>query len=154
MIKIAQLANYVFAVAVVMQFSLISVAAASESLSAKIKVLLIDGQNNHDWKRCGPVLKDTLEATGRFKVDRISVTKEKVADFHPDFSAYDVLLSNYNGSPWSDKTKAAFVKYIEEGGNLVVVHAADNSFPAWKEYNRMIGLGGWGGRNEKDDVGH
>jgi type 1 glutamine amidotransferase len=30
-----------------------------------------------------------------------------------------------------------------------VVHAANNSFPEWKEYNEMIGLGGWGGRNEK-----
>ncbi|MEC7395358.1 MAG: ThuA domain-containing protein, partial [Verrucomicrobiota bacterium] len=36
------------------------------------------------------------------------------------------------------------------GGNLVVVHAADNSFPEWKEFNEMIGLGGWKGRNEKD----
>ena len=32
---------------------------------------------------------------------------------------------------------------------VVVYHAADNSFPAWKEYNEMIGVGGWGGRNEK-----
>ena len=31
-----------------------------------------------------------------------------------------------------------------------MVHAADNSFPEWKEYNEMIALGGWGGRNEKD----
>ena len=32
----------------------------------------------------------------------------------------------------------------------MVVHAADNSFPKWKEFNEMIGLGGWKGRNEKD----
>ena len=31
-----------------------------------------------------------------------------------------------------------------------MVHAADNSFPNWKEFNEMIGLGGWKGRNEKD----
>src|SRR5205807_3837368 len=24
-----------------------------------------------------------------------------------------------------------------------------NSFPRWLEYNRMIGVGGWGGRNDK-----
>jgi type 1 glutamine amidotransferase len=28
------------------------------------------------------------------------------------------------------------------------VHAANNSFGDWKEYNEMIGLGGWGGRSE------
>ena len=32
---------------------------------------------------------------------------------------------------------------------MVVYHAADNSFPEWKEYNRITGLGGWGNRNEK-----
>ena len=26
---------------------------------------------------------------------------------------------------------------------------ASNSWPQWVEYNKMIGLGGWGGRNEK-----
>ena len=30
-----------------------------------------------------------------------------------------------------------------------MVHAANNAFGQWKEYNQMIGLGGWGGRNEK-----
>ena len=39
---------------------------------------------------------------------------------------------------------------MADGGGLAVVHAADNSWPEWKEFNRMIGLGGWGGRNEKD----
>ena len=92
---------------------------------------------------------DTLEATGRFVIERAIVTKSRVADFSPDFTKYDVILSNYNGASWPEKTKAAFVQYIKEGGNLVVVHAADNSFPNWKEYNQMIGLGGWGGRNEK-----
>ena len=38
---------------------------------------------------------------------------------------------------------------MKNGGGFVSVHAADNSFPEWKEYNQMIGLGGWGGRNEK-----
>ncbi len=118
---------------------------------AKIKVLLIDGQNNHDWKRCSPVMMATLEATGRFDIKRATIsTKEEIAKFSPDFEAYDVVLSNYNGRSWPEKTKASFVKYMKEGGSLVVVHAADNSFPKWKEFNKMIGLGGWGGRNEKD----
>ena len=31
----------------------------------------------------------------------------------------------------------------------MVYHAADNSFPNWKEYNDIIALGGWEGRTEK-----
>ena len=124
--------------------------AADQNRPKKIKVLLIDGQNNHDWVRCSPVMMDTLNATGRFSIDRSTVTKPDIEKFNPNFADYDVVLSNYNGERWKKETEEAFVKYIKEGGNLVVVHAANNSFPDWKEFNEMIGLGGWGGRNEKD----
>lgn len=127
-----------------------SVFADDHKSSAKIKVLLVDGQNNHDWKRCSPVMIDTLLATGRFEIERAIVTKEEIADFNPDFAKYQVILSNYNGEPWLEETQRSFVQYMKGGGNLVVVHAADNSFPEWKEFNEMIGLGGWKGRNEKD----
>ena len=33
-----------------------------------IKVLLIDGQNNHNWVETSPVIKEILEKTGRFEV--------------------------------------------------------------------------------------
>ena len=120
--------------------------AADQNRPKKIKVLLIDGQNNHDWVRCSPVMMDTLNATGRFSIDRSTVTKPDIEKFNPNFADYDVVLSNYNGERWKKETEEAFVKYIKEGGNLVVVHAANNSFPDWKEFNEMIGLGGWGGR--------
>ena len=34
-----------------------------------IKVLIVDGQNNHDWKSTTPVLKQQLEESGLFQVD-------------------------------------------------------------------------------------
>ena len=36
-----------------------------------------------------------------------------------------------------------------QNGGVVVVHAANNAFGDWREYNEIIGLGGWGGRDEK-----
>ena len=38
--------------------------------------------------------------------------------------------------------------YVRRGG-FVSVHAANNAFGNWQEYNEIIGLGGWGGRDEK-----
>jgi type 1 glutamine amidotransferase len=58
-------------------------------------------------------------------------------------------LSNYNGKRWPAQTEADFAAYVAGGGGFVSVHAANNAFPDWLEYNRMIGLGGWEGRNEK-----
>ncbi len=123
------------------------VAGAAET--KPLRALLVDGQNNHDWKATSPLLKKQLEETGKFTVEVATVTPDKVATFKPDFARYDVVVSNYNGQSWPEETRKAFEQYMKDGGGLVVVHAADNSFPEWHEYNRMIGLGGWGGRNEK-----
>lgn len=121
------------------------------AVAAPIPVLIVDGQNNHDWKTVTPMLKSILEAGGLCKVD-VATSPEKGADltaFAPDFTPYRVVVSNYNGALWGDKMREAFEKYVSGGGGFVSVHAANNAFPEWKAYNEMIGLGGWGGRTEK-----
>ena len=113
--------------------------------------LIITGQNNHNWKASNPILKQILDETGMFSSE-IMITPEKGGDmntFDPDFSKYKLVVLDYNGDSWSEKTNAAFLKYVTKGGGVVVYHAADNAFPEWKEYNQIIGLGGWGNRNEK-----
>ena len=118
---------------------------------AKLKVLIIDGQNNHDWEATTPVLVDVLNSSGVFEAT-VSTSppkksKEKEwAKWNPKFSDYDAVLSNYNGDMWPDEVREDFVDYVKGGGGFIVVHAADNAFGKWKEYNQMIGIGGWGGR--------
>jgi len=151
----------------------------------KLSVLLIDGQNNHQWQLTTPVLKKILENSGRFTVEvsttpegiprqpRVSTGKDQKKDdvqqlkrweeavarikreapaqwkaWRPDFSKYDVIVSNYNGESWPEEVRQSFEKYVREGGSFVVVHAADNAFPDWPAYNEMIAVGGWGGRDE------
>ncbi len=124
---------------------------ANAASGAPIKALIIDGQNNHDWKATTPILKQILEETGLFAVDVATSpgTKKDMSTFKPNFAAYQVIVANYTGDAWPQETQATFVKYMRAGGGLVVFHAADNAFPEWKEWNEMIGVGGWGGRNEK-----
>ena len=81
--------------------------APAAEKAEKIRVLLIDGQNNHDWRATTPLLKSELESTGRFTVDVSSHLKPgdrpgkvETAPFPPDLGKYDVLVSNYNGAPW------------------------------------------------------
>ena len=140
---------------------------------AKIKVLLIDGQNNHAWAQTTPVLKKQLEGSGRFSVDvatsppnakipplakdatpeqkakhaaEVKVVqaaqKEAFAKFHPELAKYQVVVSNYNGEPWGKELNDDFEKLLKDGKvGFVVVHAANNAFGGWKEYNQMIGMG-------------
>jgi uncharacterized protein len=117
----------------------------------KLKLLIVDGQNNHNWKGTTPVMQRWLTESGRFTVD-VATSPEKGKDmsgFKPKFADYDVVLSNYNGDEWPAETKKALIDYVKGGGGLAIIHAANNSFGNWAEYNRLIGLGGWGGRNEK-----
>ena len=118
---------------------------------AQYKALVVTGQNNHNWKASNPILKQLLDQTGLFKTD-IIITPEIGGDmttFNPKFSKYDVVVLDYNGDSWTEKTKTAFLEFVRNGGGVVVYHAADNAFPEWEEYNKIIGLGGWGNRNEK-----
>jgi len=72
-----------------------------------------------------------------------------MANFKPEFGKYDVIVANYTGDEWPEETQRALTTYMENGGGLVIFHAADNAFPKWKQWNEMIALGGWGGRDEK-----
>lgn len=117
----------------------------------KHKALIVDGQNNHkDWPQATPQLKFYLESTGLFTVDVATTPPEggDLSGYKPDFSKYDVVVSNYNGDAWPAETRAAFEKFVVGGGGFVSVHAADNAFPEWEAYNKMIALGGWGNRSE------
>ncbi len=154
----------------------------------KLKLLIVDGQNNHAWKETTPVMVAILKNSERFDVtvstsppspprgpqapkdkndeaaqakyvaemkawqaETAKVKAESAAKWdawRPQFSDYDVVVSNYNGDLWPEPVQQAFEAYVSGGGGFVSVHAADNSFPQWRAYNEMIGVGGWGGRSE------
>jgi type 1 glutamine amidotransferase len=138
----------------------------SQAKPRKIKVILIDGQNNHDWRSTSPHLKAILEETGLFEVDVSSNLKpndkpgkiEKTVAFPPDLSKYDVLVSNYNGAAWPREFQDSLTEKLKNGSiGLVVIHAANNAFGGWKDWNKMIGMG-WrdarfGERLKIDDEG-
>ncbi len=152
-------------------------AVSALSAAPRLRALIVDGQNNHTvWPKSTMMMKSYLEETGLFTVDvrRSGFTwkgdkwlasyplenhpptedlpePRTDPDFAPDFAAYHVVVSNFGwkAAPWPEKTRLALEDYMRGGGGLVVVHAANNSFPEWRAYNEMIGLGGWGGRDEK-----
>jgi type 1 glutamine amidotransferase len=126
----------------------------SAPAAEKLRVLIIDGQNNHQWQAMTPPMKDDLVASGRFTVDVATTPPRKAPAeawnaFHPDFSKYDVVLSNYNGDPWPESVQKALESYVAGGGGLAVIHAANNAFEKWPEWNKMIGLG-WRGNTFGD----
>ena len=124
--------------------------ACTVSARKPIKTLLITGQNNHNWQVSHVVLKQILENSGRFDVD-FAISPEQGKDmsgFVLDFSPYQLVVLDYNGDSWPEETNRRFLEYVQNGGGVVIYHAADNAFSKWPEFNKICALGGWEGRNE------
>ena len=130
--------------------TLLGAVAAAEAGDKKLRVVIIDGQNNHNWRDTTPVMKKALLDAGKFSVDVSTNLKPgdkapkgwQSVPFPPDLSKYDVAVSNYNGASWPKEFNDAFEDHLKTGKiGVVIIHAANNSFGGWKEYNRMIGMG-------------
>jgi len=119
----------------------------------KIKTMIVTGQDgSHWWQGGSEAIKMILENSNLFTVD-IHITpdwNEDISGFNPDFKKYDLVVINYGGTTWAEKTRTKFEKYVADGGGVVVVHSSVVGMDDWKGYNEMIGLGAWNGRNEKD----
>lgn len=132
-----------------------------------IRVLIVDGFSNHDWKQTSLMTKKILEGSGLFTVS-ISTAPGTVDDtgwasWNPSFDKYDVVIQNTNNiqNPalrWPRRVEERLEKYVRDGGGLYILHSANNAFPDWEAYNEMIGLG-WrpketGFALEIDSTGH
>jgi len=120
-----------------------------------IRVLILSGRNNHDWRTTTPFLRKTLVESGRFDV---RVEEEPMGITQETLAAYDVLVLDYDGPRWGGTTEKAVEDFVKSGKGLVAIHAASYAFtglevlgdnhrpmglkePPWPEYLKMIG--GW-----------
>ncbi len=130
-----------------------ALSAVDSNDTKPLKALIVTGQSSryHNWKVSAPILKRLLEQTDLFKVDVAKSPPRggNMESFKPKFADYDTVVLDYEGDRWSVQTQKDFVEYVKSGGGVVVIHASDNAFPRWKEYNEIIGLGGWAGRNQR-----
>jgi hypothetical protein len=121
----------------------------------KIRVLILSGRNNHDWRATTPSLRKTLVGSGHFDV---RVEEEPMGITEATLAAYDVLVLDYDGPRWGEATEKAVEDFVKSGKGLVGIHAASYAFtglevlgdnhrpmglrePPWPEYLKM--LGGW-----------
>ena len=125
-------------------------AAQKMPTQAKIRALIVDGFSNHDWRKTTDFIEATLTDTGMFEVD-VTTTPGDSDDpawgtWRPTFSGFGVVIVNWNNVRrtelrWPDPVERALEAYVRGGGGLLAFHSANNAFPHWAEYDRMIGLG-------------
>ena len=121
-------------------------AAGLAAAEPAIRVLLLSGQNNHDWHATTPKLQSILTASGRFTVD---VTERPDQCDAAVFSRYDLILSDWNNwgnakiKEWPAQTREDFLGFVRQGKGHMVVHAGGASFFDWADYQKLTG-GSWG----------
>ena len=129
-------------------FFLAGLVCSADSGDRKIRVLIVDGFSNHDWRQTTSLMRGMLEPTGLFEV-AVSTAPEKTNDpawktWRPKFSDYDVVVQTCNdishGPSWPEPVKNDFVDFVRSGGGVYIFHSAQNAFVGWKEYEKMVGL--------------
>jgi uncharacterized protein len=131
---------------------LLGAGAVALGAEPSLRTLIIDGINNHDWPTATRMIRQILEASGRFTVDvsttpAASGSREEWDRWRPRFDSYSVVINNFNGGHtkdgirWPAPVEASLEAYLQSGGGLVIFHAANNAFLEWNDYNEMIGLG-------------
>ena len=98
-----------------------------------IRTLLVTGANNHDWARSAPYCRDLMHATGRFDV-RITEDPSPLLSDGAAISRFDLFFVDYNGPEWDDRAKQNLIAAVKGGAGVCILHAADNAFDGWVEY--------------------
>ena len=113
-----------------------------------IKVLIVDGFSNHNWRATTEAIKNILSQDPRIitEVSTVPLRDDKNwSKWLPSFDSYDVIIQNTNdhhsNNAWPEPAKKQLENFIKNGGGMLVFHSANNAFPKWSAYNDMIGLG-------------
>jgi type 1 glutamine amidotransferase len=110
-----------------------------------VPMLILSGQNNHDWQKTTPALEDLFTASGLFSV---TVTNRPDTLKYEDYKRFALVVGNWNLWPdtstrWDQSKEKAFTRYISEGGGTLFLHAGGCSFYGWQDYH-SISIGRWG----------
>jgi hypothetical protein len=127
-----------------------SISKAAVNPSKKpIRVLIVDGFSNHDWRLTTQYIRSILERAGNVSVDVSTSPPTPEApgwdEWRPSFDDYDVVVQNSNdidgGPSWPAPVRHSLERFVRKGGGLYVWHSGNNAFPNWPAYNEMIGIG-------------
>jgi hypothetical protein len=106
----------------------------------KLQVLILTGQNPHDWRATTPSLRKTLEDTGKFEV---RVDEEFRGGNAEMLAPYGLVVVNYyDGRPQNRCAETGLADFVRSGKGLVLYHLALGSFDGWSDYEKMSG-GNW-----------
>jgi len=110
----------------------------------RLQVLIITGQNPHDWRGTTPSLRKALEDTEKFEVRVVEEFRGGTAEM---LAPYGLIIVNYydGGRPenrFGERAQNAISDFVRSGKGLVLYHLSLGAFDGWTDYEKMSG-GNW-----------
>lgn len=103
----------------------------------KTTVLFMIGGGVHDDQELPQMLEKVLEATGQFE---ITLTRDRDQFRAENINDYDTVMIYTTGGQLSSEQEQGLVKFVENGGGLVGIHSATDSFKNSDAYHKLM----WG----------
>jgi hypothetical protein len=110
----------------------------------RLQILILTGQNPHDWRGTTPSLRKALEDTEKFEVRVVEEFRGGTAEM---LAPYGLIVVNYydGGRPenqFGERAQNAISDFVRSGKGLVLYHLSLGAFDGWTDYEKMSG-GNW-----------
>lgn len=114
---------------------------AAADANQKVRVLIVTGVDwpGHYWKTNGPALRQVLEANPRVDARLVEDPGFLSSDLVFRYDVVVLQFKNYEPVFEQAQAQAHLLRFVEQGGGLVVVHYASGAFEDWPEYRHLIG---------------
>ncbi len=104
-----------------------------------IRILILSGSNNHEWKQTTIALESIYSETDMFSYEVCDLPDTLGLS---DFELFDVIVSNWNSWPendlrWPQGAEEALSDFIKNGGGFVTFHASSSAFYRWPEFRKF-----------------
>jgi type 1 glutamine amidotransferase len=106
-----------------------------------IRVLLVTGEDHpaHRWQETAPVLRNTLNTDKNIDCRLVDDPEILGTDLIFDYEVLVFHFKNYKPLKRYEQVKKNLVRFIDNGGGLVLVHFACGAFQDWAEFEQLAG---------------
>lgn len=119
----------------------VSVGAKAPADASIKRVMIVTGQDypGHKWPETTPVLKAGLAQDARLQVDVVEQPSFLATERLWDYDALVLHFMNWEQPDPGPQARANLLRYVEQGGGLVLVHFACGAFQGWPAFADVAG---------------
>ena len=101
-----------------------------------VKTLLLSGGGYHDFPACSGILCDVMT---RYEMVDVAATEDRDALRADGLDRYDAVVIHTQGGKLTAEQEEGLVGFVRNGGGLVALHSATDSFVESDAYVELIG---------------